>query len=687
MYHSKEEGMIQPTMRLLLITALILVPRSLHCIVTLNNNDPAPLFSSQYPYSFLYTNYKEILKDRQCDDHCPIFSFSVSPYYQRAHEGKDSCGNQAELGDLAGKLNAIAVLPFGGIKQHTTDPLVFYNNSSDIPAEIVVPAELTAIRNELIACINDVVTFNRTSGANVATQPSTSVTDPTVPLNTVLQNTIIRGGTPVVPAQACVSAANITGIPTTSTVTQWTFPATSPLTTVEGLISLQQEEDIMGFFNIPIKYRKRGVRFQIQGKLCSDIGFTISTGVANITQCGDFNDRTLLRYCPQNCASTTPTTNPPATSTATDAVPLATNHLIQTPVVSQNTTQVTALAGPTEQFTYTPGPDACSGTGTSVSATAILTQADMAAIGNPGSSSSTTIVERPLVGDDSTCTPTPNTPDSGSGTTGTPTTASTTCIKRWEGTLQCIHNKLMNRFAELTKAIGVDLCNFDETSMEDIHGQLFWRHAFVINEDTEIPGQPAFLFIPFVSVGGSIAIAKERDQDQYFSLPFGNNGHKSASITGGFAFDFHDTIEIGATAGFTHFFSKAFCEYRVPNNEYQRSLYPYKTDVEIAPGNTWYIEAFLYGHNIIDQLSFYTGYQYVSHEKDTVHLLDKHTSTSAFTPDVLECASAWSSHLLNVSGNYAISPSFNLGGVVQVPLEQRNAYKATTFMGTFEISY
>ena len=63
-----------------------------------------------------------------------------------------------------------------------------------------------------------------------------------------------------------------------------------------------------GFFSVPIKYRKWGVRFQAEFYLGWDIGLQVQTGVCDVIQTSSFIDRTCLalgRDCPTGvCAPT-----------------------------------------------------------------------------------------------------------------------------------------------------------------------------------------------------------------------------------------------------------------------------------------------------------------------------------------------------------------------------------------------
>ena len=82
---------------------------------TLNKNDPAPFYSSVYPYFYLYNdqNTFQLPLDDDCvDDLIYVFQLSFSPFYQRSSKGSNFCECYSELGDMTGRPNLLAILPF-----------------------------------------------------------------------------------------------------------------------------------------------------------------------------------------------------------------------------------------------------------------------------------------------------------------------------------------------------------------------------------------------------------------------------------------------------------------------------------------------------------------------------------------------------------------------------------------------
>ncbi len=383
-------------------------------IDTLNKTDPIPVFTSAFPYTYLYTNEKEYLKGKRQNCDPQYLSLSVSPFFQNANRGRNLNRQRAQLGDLTGRWNMIAALPLN-------DP-----TQPDVPTGYAFPAEFTKVANNLLSC------------AKTITPP----------------------------------------------------PAATPpeLKTIPGILSLQPPFDLLGFFSVPIKYHKKGVRFQAEGRLFRDVGVAVQFGVANISQLASFNDLTTTPTAciPVGCISTCTTSTNPSINCLN---PFSENQ---------------------------------------------FTNAD------------------------------------------------------WKEFVNCVHREVMDHLKNLATAAGIDLCNYNKSSIEDLHVEMFWRHAFPIDRSDSYCLSP-FLFIPFASVGGSFGFGEGTNPNLIFSVPFGNDKHNAVRFNAGFTLDFYETIEIGAHAGMAHFFDKDFKNYRVPNNMFQSEFYPFATDVKISPADTWHI--------------------------------------------------------------------------------------------------
>lgn len=251
----------------------------------------------------------------------------------------------------------------------------------------------------------------------------------------------------------------------------------------------------------------------------------------------------------------------------------------------------------------------------------------------------------------------------------------TACCAESPVTYDNVRKYLVCQYKQIAEDLGYDLCRFHEVGIEDFRAIAWWRRAFPVNKDRE--GWPEFLAIPFVEFGGQFACGKEKCPNKVFSVPFGNNGHHSVGGTLGIDLDFVDTIAIGGEVGFTHFFSRDYCNQPIPNNIYQSGVYPFKTDVKVCPGLNWQFGLKLLAYHFIDRLSCYFQYMMVTHRQDEIKLKK---CAPAFTPEALECRSCWQTQFGNISLYYDLSPAITFGLLWQAPFKQKGVYRSTTVL-------
>jgi hypothetical protein len=195
-----------------------------------------------------------------------------------------------------------------------------------------------------------------------------------------------------------------------------------------------------------------------------------------------------------------------------------------------------------------------------------------------------------------------------------------------------------------------------------------------------------FLLIPYFEAAGSYSPGKARNPNQLFSVPFGNNTHPSVGFTTGINFDFIDTIEIGGEIGFTHFFKRNFCDYPVPNSQFQTNLYPFKADVSINPGNNWYFGGRISAYHFLGKLSAYFEWFVLDHKQDSIKVISA-DANEAFLPEVHEKTTTFKTKFGNAGFNYDIAPNIGLGFVWQMPFSQRNAYRSSTIMAGVNFTF
>lgn len=254
-------------------------------------------------------------------------------------------------------------------------------------------------------------------------------------------------------------------------------------------------------------------------------------------------------------------------------------------------------------------------------------------------------------------------------------------------TIKC---QLFDPLVPLLRQLGLDICNFTKWGVEDLYFSFYWRHAYVLNYNRDLSWARA-LAIPFFRIGVGAPSGRAKEEDKFFSVPFGNNnGSTSFNLNAGMNFDFSETVEIGGEFGWSHFFSRTIDNYRVPTNFLQSSIFPWTAPITIDPGDSAYVGFKLAAYHFLDRLSFYGQWIYVHHNKDNRKL---QTTDPAFinlddnNPRAKCRNTAWRTQLFNVGFTYDISPNWAIGFLWQQPLHSRNTYVSTTALFTLNLIF
>ncbi|EKD49044.1 MAG: hypothetical protein ACD_64C00019G0001 [uncultured bacterium] len=252
-----------------------------------------------------------------------------------------------------------------------------------------------------------------------------------------------------------------------------------------------------------------------------------------------------------------------------------------------------------------------------------------------------------------------------------------------------VRKYLMSELKPIAKEIGLNICNYCETSVEEVRFQLFWRRGFEINRDDE--DWPHFMIIPFFEVGataspGNEARLDDAGFDRAFYVPFGNNDHMGVGFTTGLNIDFVESIEVGAEVGMTYFFDRNFEKVRVPTSEFQSGIYPFTTDINVHPGFNWHFGGKISAFHFIDRLSSFLQYIQMEHKPDTIRLRNCEDA-DYFLPEQLEKLTGFKAKFIDVALNYDISPNIGLGLFWQAPISQLNSYRSSTVMFSFYATF
>lgn len=271
----------------------------------------------------------------------------------------------------------------------------------------------------------------------------------------------------------------------------------------------------------------------------------------------------------------------------------------------------------------------------------------------------------------------------------------------------------------MAQALGYSLNPFCASEIESSTLSLYWRHGFETNyppNDPEKTGYPWLTFTPFIVAEVTPFTGKKKPADMLFGIPFGNGGHFAYGLMGGFTINFLETVLIGFDAGVTSFSLEGYPNWPVPTHDFQAGIFPRRADISISPGNNWCTGAGFWANHFLDNFSASVQMRYVHHCKDTIEIIrvepitvpaDAWQPTDQGIEDApikgvinkddfvtesialrkMERESCFSTLMVNSAITYDISQNLQLGIFWQAPVRQRYAYRPTTVMGTFSLSF
>jgi len=534
-------------------------------LANLTSNDPYPLFSSIFPYSYLTDRQKSQLMQFEYAYPVSRFRINATGYRQSANFGRNRQRDAVNLGDVPnGRWNMLSFF---------WDPV---------------------LRQQLFSALN------------IKFTPEALMTDCNPPMD------------------------------------QFCGPITDTADSCFCILTQPEKSDPnkeFGFFTIPMLYRKYGVRFESELILFDScyyaIGIRAQGGVANITQ-------RVLGFVDLTCQA------------LGTACPIASPGIINTPPtpVAQ---MPPAVAVPYVNQATNPIPPCPA-------------QTPCVPVGP------TTPID---------CVELPQ--------TFTPCDTGTLCFSYDAPVKKLVTENVMKKKNIITDFFGLNINSFDKVDLEDFRMILFWRQIFVINEEDEF--YPRLIFMPWAEAGAVLPLGKQRNLSKPFSLPTGNNDHVSTGLTAGFTLGYLDTIDLNFSAGFTRFFEREYCGYRLPTHPKESGIFPYTADVNIRPGSTWQFGASMNAYRFLGNLSFWAEYEIVQHRHDEIEVCRSFIPSTSkyfkqgFLVELAEDLTKWEVQMFSMAFNYDLSPYLTAGVLWQAPVKTRNAYRSGTFLGTISFVY
>jgi hypothetical protein len=267
----------------------------------------------------------------------------------------------------------------------------------------------------------------------------------------------------------------------------------------------------------------------------------------------------------------------------------------------------------------------------------------------------------------------------------------TTCLSFDSTCKQIVIEKIMKEKDRIAEFLGLEFGSYQKVGVEDLRIDLFWREIFVINEESDV--YPRLLFMPFAEVGVSLPMARPKPTNKPLAVPISNNGHISVAGKIGGTLDFLDTIDLSFAAGFSYFFERDFCKFRLPTNAAESGIFPYTADVTIRPGPSWFLAIGMHAYRFLDNLSVWAEYMYITHDPDHFKICRSFIPSQSnyfrtgFDLERAERLSSWDFHIFNIGFNYELSDHLVAGVFVQIPLRERNAYRSAMVLGTLSFIY
>lgn len=603
---------------LVILIALSIQP-SLYCLDNLTRNDPYPLFSSVYPYSFLSKRQREYIRHFEYVYPVDKFRVSVSGFRQSANRARNNERQVVQIGDINGRWNVLSL---------------FYDKP---------------LRNELFNVLKLGFAFDPCN-TPTGLRPCGSTRPPIDDL--------------ICPCDPELGIAN---------TCECLYLITDP-----HKVDPNKE---FGFFSIPIDYRKYGVRVESEVLLIDRcwyaVGLLIQFGIADVRQTvRAFNDLTCQALgiaCPVfDCCKQNSITSAgcPGASTAASNV-------------------VTSIPDQTRSC------GSCGGSATAPTpAENIPTNGETCPAPNPQPPFAVTppFLTQAELNTPPACPPSPYLSECAIQKQNFQPCCNDTCCFSFNcDCKRLVIERIMKEKFTIADVLGVDLGNYHKIGIEDLRIQLYWRHLYVVNEESDVYHR--LIFMPFGMIGVGIPMEKAAPPYKPFAVPIGNNGHTSIGAIGGFTLDFPDSIEFAATAGITHFFSHEFSNVRLPTNVYEGAIFPYKADIKREPGLTWHVSIAMNSYRFLENLSVWAEYMIESHAQDKIHVCRSFIPSTSkyfkkgFIDEYTETLTKWEVHLFNFGFNYDLSANLSIGFFWQAPVKQRNAYRSTTVMGTISFVY
>jgi len=194
-------------------------------------------------------------------------------------------------------------------------------------------------------------------------------------------------------------------------------------------------------------------------------------------------------------------------------------------------------------------------------------------------------------------------------------------------------------FKTQMKALGnLNFNEFDKTGIGDLVIMLEWQRSFKQNKE-------ALKNVDlYIKLGLSCPTGKQRDLNEVFSLPMGNDGAWGIPLGFGIGLDFSRSLRVGGDAEFFILLNETK-ERRLKTSQDQTEfLLLNKSRATLDSGLTWKFNIFLQGYRFYKGLSLKFAYEYIKHDNDSLY-----EKTDTFDRKIINTANSlkeWNTHNL-----------------------------------------
>jgi len=250
-----------------------------------------------------------------------------------------------------------------------------------------------------------------------------------------------------------------------------------------------------------------------------------------------------------------------------------------------------------------------------------------------------------------------------------------------------VKDKLTNDITKLVKDLGgLNLTGWKRTGIGDMVALMEWTKNFP--QDKEYLKNVTLC----TRLGLTIPTGLKRDEDQLFSIPFGNDGSWGILFGGGLDLLFGRYLKFGLDAEFLQLFGTTRDRRIKTDMDQTDLLFLAKTKTFREIGFTQRFNLYAQANKFIKGLSFRFAYQYIKHGEDKLWLFNNCFSDAV--ANSAESLQNWTIHQLLFDLNYDFINDFECPKVVpnislfyKMPFNGRRAVLCSTVGIAFSLSF